>query len=101
MKTKEELNAIKKEVEALNRKLAELTDEELTQVTGGLIPVPYFGVGLKPGFIGLARPSEVAEAIPGLMSDKTHPGMVLASEKVEGENQGDNVAVNPILPAFP
>ena len=30
MKTREELNALKKEVEALNQKLAELTEEELT-----------------------------------------------------------------------
>ena len=35
MKTKEELNALKGEVETLNRKLAELTEEELAQVTGG------------------------------------------------------------------
>ena len=35
MKTKEELNALKEEVEALNRKLAELTEEELSQVSGG------------------------------------------------------------------
>lgn len=35
MKTKEELNALKNEVENLNKKLAELTDEELTQVCGG------------------------------------------------------------------
>ena len=35
MKTKEELNALKEEVETLNQKLAELTDEELAQVTGG------------------------------------------------------------------
>ena len=36
MKTKEELNEIKEEVEALNRKLKELTDEELAQVAGGV-----------------------------------------------------------------
>ena len=36
MKTKEELNALKEEVEAVNKKLAELTDEELAQVTGGV-----------------------------------------------------------------
>lgn len=35
MKTKEELNAPKAEVEVLNQKLAKLTEEELTQVTGG------------------------------------------------------------------
>ena len=37
MKTKEELNALKEEVETLNKKLHELTDEELEQVTGGRI----------------------------------------------------------------
>ena len=34
-KTKEELNALKKEAEAPNKKLCELTDEELEQVAGG------------------------------------------------------------------
>ena len=37
MKSKEELAALKEEVEALSRKLAELTEEELEQVTGGLL----------------------------------------------------------------
>ena len=37
MKTKEELNALKEEVETLNKKLAELTNEELEQVTGGWV----------------------------------------------------------------
>ena len=35
MKTEEELNALKAEVEALNKKLHELTEEELAQVSGG------------------------------------------------------------------
>ena len=35
MKTKDELDAIKEEIDALNEKLAELTDEELAQVSGG------------------------------------------------------------------
>ena len=35
MKTVEELNALKEEVETLNKKLAELTDEELEQIAGG------------------------------------------------------------------
>ena len=38
MKTKEELNALKEEVENVNKKLAELTDEELAIVTGGIEP---------------------------------------------------------------
>ena len=35
MKTKEELNALKAEAEALYRKLADLTDEELAKVASG------------------------------------------------------------------
>lgn len=35
MKTKEELNNLKNEIKTLNRKLAELTDEEMKEVTGG------------------------------------------------------------------
>ena len=35
MKTKEELNALKNEVEVLNKKLTELSEEELEQLVGG------------------------------------------------------------------
>ncbi|MDO5445931.1 MAG: bacteriocin [Eubacteriales bacterium] len=37
MKTIEELNTLKEEFEALQKKLSELTDEELEQVAGGQI----------------------------------------------------------------
>ena len=37
-KTQEELNALKAEVETVSRKLHELTEEELAQVSGGLVP---------------------------------------------------------------
>ena len=37
MKTQEELNALQKEVETLNEKQKELTVEELSQVSGGII----------------------------------------------------------------
>ena len=37
-KTKEELDAIKEEVETVNKKLQELTEEELEQVIGGSLP---------------------------------------------------------------
>ena len=44
MKTKEELNALKEEVETLNQKLAELTDEDLAQISAGydtpIMPTP-------------------------------------------------------------
>ena len=52
MKTQEELNALKEEVETLNKKLAELTYEELAEVSGGVgVPpelvfeYPAFGPG--------------------------------------------------------
>ena len=35
MKSKEELNALKEEVETVSKKLHELTEEELKQVVGG------------------------------------------------------------------
>ena len=35
MKTKEELNALKEEVETMNNKLTELTEDEFSQVNGG------------------------------------------------------------------
>ena len=37
MKTKEELNALKAEVETLNKKLAELNEEGLKMVSGGFV----------------------------------------------------------------
>ena len=36
MKTKEELNTLKEKVDILNKKLAELTEDELKQVSGGI-----------------------------------------------------------------
>ena len=42
MKTKEELCALKEEVENVNKKLAELTEEELVQVSGGKFLRPDF-----------------------------------------------------------
>ena len=43
MKTKEEINELKKEYTSLNRKLAELIDEELSYVTGGTMPLSNLG----------------------------------------------------------
>ena len=49
MKTKEELNALKEEVETVSRKLAELTDEELAQVSGGAKAVQDDTQGKRKG----------------------------------------------------
>ncbi len=40
MKTKNELNALKEEVETVSKKLHELTEEELEQVVGGGVMPP-------------------------------------------------------------
>ena len=49
MKTKEELNALKEEVETVNKKLNELSEDELSQVTGGGLMGSLFN---KVGEIG-------------------------------------------------
>ena len=67
MKTAEELNALKKEVETLNKKLAELTEEELTQVAGGMetFICPYCGCYL---------PSKSKVAVKHLMRHTQNEG---------------------------
>mgnify|MGYP003294615833 CR=1 FL=1 len=54
MKSKEELNALKAEVETLNKKLAELTEDELTQVTGGTDTYFFHIVKLDPDKLDLS-----------------------------------------------
>ena len=46
MKTKEELNALKEEVETVSKKTVELTEDELAQVSGG-IDIPHSSEALK------------------------------------------------------
>ena len=47
MKSKEELNALKEEVEAVNKRRCELTDEEMTKVNGGYSVDTFFCDGCK------------------------------------------------------
>ena len=56
MKTKEKLNALKEEVETQNKKLHELTDEELAQVSGGEGVPPVSG---PPVYNPTVGPEEV------------------------------------------
>ena len=53
MKTKEELNKLKEEVESVNEKLHELTPEELEQVSGGGTDPLYVVDGVKSMAAGL------------------------------------------------
>ena len=51
MQRKEELNALKEEVETVSRKLHELTEEELTQVSGGvIIPESLINIGNEENY---------------------------------------------------
>lgn len=59
MKTREELNAIREEYDNLNRKLRELTEEELEQVTGGLIPIPVIYSLLAQTNDGIPKKEEI------------------------------------------
>ena len=52
MKT-EELIALRTEIENLNRKLAELSEEELKQVVGGLAKSPWSDRWSDEGYFGL------------------------------------------------
>ena len=49
MKTKEELKALKEEVETVSKKLHELTEEELAQVSGGVLSVANLNNIARPG----------------------------------------------------
>ena len=82
MKTKEELNTIKEEVEALNNKLAELTEDELKQVVGGLqntgsgyLYCPYCK-SWQPASAGLiirSLPTYVCSTCGGLFDSSGYP----------------------------
>ena len=58
MKTKEELNALKEEVETLNQKLAELTDEELAELTDEELAQVPGGDHVRPDDSVLDDPNE-------------------------------------------
>ena len=62
MKTKEELCALKEEVETLNRKLAALSEEELAQVAGGAPDLPAMMLAAS-GFSCMFVPCE--PPVPG------------------------------------
>ena len=72
MKTKEELNALKEEVKALNRKLSELNEDELAQVCGGRAAAIFMGSVELPTF-----------TIDDLSGDKQYEFNVYTPESVD------------------
>ncbi len=68
MKTKEELNALKEEMEIVSKKLAELSEDELAQVNGGGVDWQHFSDKFLDAFVsGKIQPTaankELVEAI--------------------------------------
>ena len=70
MKTKEELNALKEEVETMNKKLTELTEDELNEVTGGVLR------GKAAGGFRLQRELDaVKAALQGVTAEMEQTGL--------------------------
>ena len=68
MKNKEELNALKEEVETVNKKLHEMTDEELAQVSGGDGQMGYFALRCSnPDCYSHTISSSFTGATPGVL----------------------------------
>ena len=81
MKTKEELNAIKKEVEALNKKLAELTDEELGFVVGG--GYGYYKVKFGETLADIARYLGVSQSTLISLNNIPNPDLLYAGQTLK------------------
>lgn len=81
MKTKEELNALKEEYESLNEKLAELSEDEMASVTGGVLPIIFASSPCEPKssqrnkncFVGGTVAHLWDEASAGLITDPENP----------------------------
>ena len=83
MKTKEELNALKEEVKALSKKLAELTEDELQQISGGAGSAKYDVFSKVEGILEAQLGIEV--------------GSVLASSSIIEDLGADSLDVVDIL----
>ena len=78
MKTPEELKALKEEVEALNKKLAELDEDELAEVSGGEGVVRRIQMDFQCPVCGrwFITPEDVAEHI-----GKEHTGLIRSADQ--------------------
>ena len=81
MKTAEELNALKIEAETVNKKLAELTDEEIAQVNGG----GYAYYKVKPGdtLPVIAQYLGVSQSVLITLNGIKNPTLIYAGQKLK------------------
>ena len=80
MKTKEELEVLKSECKELDTKLTELSDDELSEVTGGFAGLAKASLGLKG-----TNDLTVAQALSYINSLANVDDLRLASDSVDKE----------------
>lgn len=86
MKTKKELNALRKEVEDLNQKLTELSDDELEEVRAGFIGAPAVistGIMILPVFAKLQVWSEGDQILLHGTKAQGNNGTIIVSNNEE------------------
>ena len=88
MKTKEEINAQKKEVETVNKKLAELNEEELAEVMGGA--AGYLEVETVPTDL-----HSVQMPTPETKEEALHRIEVVTHQKIEEISPGEYIITTP------
>ena len=87
MKTEEEQNALKKEVETLNAKLAELTEDELNAVAGG----DAFAVSVTQTIAKQIQPPITGNDISPFRGDESpKTGVLNLSDKSEYAQRFEN-----------
>lgn len=81
MKSKEELNELKKEVKAMNKKLAELTEEELGFVVGG--GYGYYKVKHGETLADIARYLGVSQTTLLSLNNIPNPDLIYAGQTLK------------------
>ena len=103
MKTPEELASLRSEIEALNTRLSELTDEELAVVTGGensvdgisVNPNVFSGAVGNPRFVPGAPQQEVFDNEAGPDPARFAHGLHSYDGKIDPDTFRDKFRYNP------
>ena len=96
MKSKEEISALKKETEPLNKKLAELSEEELTQAAGGMSQEEFqnLQVGNRVQAI-MGRHVNKCGTVIDIID--VRPGLHVCAEVLFDDGTNDGLSFNAII----